>query len=63
MQKTMITVLIKFPSDYPSERFMVTKSMVYSKPEVDRRADEMSHLLAAVETDAPGAQKNYEKYI
>lgn len=63
MQKTMITILISFPSDYPSEQRMVMQSVIYSKPEVDRRADEMSRLLAAVETDAPGAQKNYEKYI
>jgi hypothetical protein len=55
MQKTVITILTKFPSDYPYERYM--NSMTYSKPEVDRRADEMSRLLAAVETDVPGAQK------
>jgi hypothetical protein len=61
MPKTMITILIYFPSDYPYEKYR--NSMIYSKPEVDRRVDEMSRLLAAVEIDAPGAQINYEKYI
>ena len=37
--------------------------MVYSKAEVNGRADEMSRLLVAVETGAPVAQENYEKYI
>ena len=46
---------------YPSE-FDYDDSMIYSKPEVDMRADEMSRLLAAVETNVPDAQDNYEKY-
>jgi hypothetical protein len=66
MQKTLITILRKLSSggmQYPSEQHYTSmNSMVYSKAEVYGRADEMSRLLAAVETGAPGAQENYEKY-
>ena len=68
MQKAMVTILTKFPTGgmqyyYPSEQdFTNMNSMIFSKAEVYRRADEMSRLLAAVETSAPGAQENYEKY-
>lgn len=64
MQKTITTILIKFHSEgmqYPSERDH-WNSKIYSKAEVDMRADEMSRLLSAVETNAPGAEENYEKY-